>query len=92
MEFAITLRGDLDKKRWYEAALVRNKKKAEANIDSTKGELQIFIDKESTKIHESLDLRVYKFEFQIVPADGKTSELEFATGPSQRIVKKWSGG
>lgn len=83
---------DEEKKQWYEAAYVKKPAKAEANIDSAGGELQIFIANDGTRVSETLDLNVFKFEFQIVPAEGKSTELEFATGPSRRIVKKWSGG
>jgi hypothetical protein len=29
-------------------------------------------------------------EFEIVPAEGESTLLEFATGPTQRLVKKWT--
>ena len=82
---------DNDRKSWYDASFVRGKKKAESVIDSTDGELQIFINKQPQRISETLDINVYKFEFQAVPAEGKKSTLEFATGPSQRLVKSWAG-
>ncbi|MDD9945998.1 MAG: hypothetical protein OXU20_33450 [Myxococcales bacterium] len=80
---------DEDKKLWYEAAFVKTPAKAEANIDSAGGELQVFIATEPTKISETLDLNVYRFEFQVVPADKKKATLEFATGPQTRLVKRW---
>lgn len=82
---------DDDTRCWYESSLVRDKKNAEANIDTADGVMQMFIDNQGTRIAETLDLKVYKLDFQIVPAAKKTSLLEFATGPSQRIVKKWGG-
>lgn len=83
---------DEELKRWYEAAYCKSPTKADANIDSSDGELQIFVANEATRVNETLDINVFKFEFQVVPADGKTTQLEFATGPQRRLVKKWSGG
>ena len=80
---------DDEKKGWYEAALVRDTGKVEASVDTSNGEVQMFIANEGTRISETLDLKVFKFEFQIVPAANKSSVIEFATGPSQRLVKQW---
>lgn len=80
---------DDDAKNWYEAALIKDSAKAEANVDTTKGQVQMFISNEATRIAETLEIKVYKFEFQIVPAAGVTTNLEFATGAYQRIVKQW---
>lgn len=80
---------DEEKKLWYEAAFVKSPQKADANIDSAGGELQIFIENEPRRISETLDLNVYRFEFQVVPAEGKKATLEFATGPQTRLVKRW---
>jgi hypothetical protein len=81
---------DDDAKLWYEAALIKDKAKADANIDTASGQLQMFISNEPTRISESLELKVYRFEFQVVPAEGNAALLEFATGPSQKLVKQWS--
>lgn len=80
---------DDERKQWYEAAFVKDKKNAEANLDTTGGELQIFVAKTPTPVSDTLDIKVYKLEFQVVPAKGKTSKLEFALGPTQRLVKEW---
>jgi hypothetical protein len=80
---------DEDKKLWYESALVRDKAKAKGFVDATDGELQISIANEGTRIEENLDIKVFKFEFQITPAESPAL-LEFATGPSTRLVKKWT--
>lgn len=80
---------DDDTKCWYEAALVRDNKKVEANVDTSDGVMQMFIANQGTRIAETLDLKVYRFEFQVVPAAGKSALVEFATGPSQRLVKQW---
>ena len=80
---------DDDKKCWYEAALVRDNAKVEANIDTSNGDVQMFIANEGTRISDTLDLKVFKFEFQCVPARGQSTLLEFATGPTQKLIKKW---
>jgi hypothetical protein len=80
---------DDDAKNWYEAALLKGSAKADANIDTSKGQVQMFITNEPSRISETLDLKVYRFEFQVVPAVGATVNLEFATGASQKLVKEW---
>lgn len=80
---------DNDRKLWYEAAFLKTPKKADANVDSAGGELQLFIDNEATQLNDVLDIGVYALEVQAVPADNKKATMEFATGPSRRLVKKW---
>jgi hypothetical protein len=58
-------------------------------VDSADGELQLFIANSGTRINEVLDIGVYAFDFQVVPADNKVTNLEFATGPRRRLVKAW---
>jgi hypothetical protein len=80
---------DDEGKNWYESALVKDGAKASANIDTARGQVQMFIDNAPTRVSETLDVRVYRFEFQIIPAAGATTNLEFATGASQKLVKQW---
>lgn len=80
---------DTESKLWFEAAFVKRPAQAAANIDSTGGDLQMFIANEPTRISETLDIGVYAFELQVVPADKKKTTLEFATGPRRRLVKQW---
>jgi hypothetical protein len=82
---------DDDKKAWYEAALVKNKAKAEALVDTVDGVLQLFVASEPTRLSDTLDIRVYKLEFQAAPAPERRTTLEFATGVAQRLVKTWAG-
>jgi hypothetical protein len=80
---------DEDTKAWYEKAFVRDGGTAAACIDAADGVLQMFIANEGRRIADTLDIGVYKFVFQIVPAAGQCSLLQFATGPSTRIVCRW---
>ena len=80
---------DLESKIWYEAAFVKSPKKASTNVDSTNGEIQLFIETEPTRINDTLDIGVYGLEIQVVPADNKKVQLEFATGPMRKLVKQW---
>lgn len=81
---------DNDSKLWYEAAFLKSPtKKADANLDSAGGELQLFVDNDATPINQTLDIGVYAMEFQAVPADNKKATMEFATGPRRRLVKTW---
>jgi len=81
---------DDDKKQWFEATFVKNQAKATASVDTAGGELQLFVDNTPVRIAELLDIKAYKLEFQIIPEEGTSSLLEFATGPTQRLVKKWT--
>lgn len=80
---------DSDAKVWYEASFIRSPTQAEANLDGTGGDLQIFVDNEPTSLADHLDIGVFGLEIQVVPADGKSATLEFATGPRTRLVKRW---
>lgn len=80
---------DDDRDQWYEAAYIDGGANANANLDTSDGELQISIANQSTQIADSIDIRVFKFEFQIIPAAGAQSTLQFATGVTQRLVKNW---
>jgi tRNA pseudouridine65 synthase len=80
---------DDEAKNWYESALITDSAKATSNIDTARGQVQMFIDNKATQITETLDIRVYRFEFQIIPGAGATTNLQFATGASQKLVKQW---
>ncbi len=80
---------DDDRNQWYEAAYVDGGSNASANLDTTDGELQISIANKGVRIAEKIDLKVFKFDFQIIPAAGAQSTLQFATGSTQKIVKTW---
>ncbi|HVJ93960.1 MAG TPA: hypothetical protein VM580_29425 [Labilithrix sp.] len=82
---------DEERKAWYEAALIKDNAKADAILDTANGEVQWFIDSNGSRVSETLEIKVYRMEMQIVPAPGKTALLEFATGPAARLVKKWTG-
>ncbi|MFZ5893391.1 MAG: hypothetical protein ACOY0T_20185 [Myxococcota bacterium] len=82
---------DDDRKQWFEAAFIKNAARAQADVDVVNGTLQLFVESKSVPVGGHLDLGVYKIEFQIVPAEGASTLLEFATGPTQRLVKKWAG-
>lgn len=80
---------DEDDKLWFEAALVKSPTEATVNVDTAGGNLQLFIDNHATRVDDNLDIRLYGFEFQVVPADGETTNLEFASGSARRLVKQW---
>jgi hypothetical protein len=80
---------DEDSKLWHEAAFVKVPSQADAIIDTVGGELQIFIANQPTKADPTLDINLFAFEFQVVPADNKNAKIEFATAPTQKLVKQW---
>jgi hypothetical protein len=79
-------------KLWYEAAFLKDPKTAEASLDSAQGALQISVDRAPTRIADTLDINVFGFELQVVPANKKKALLEFASGPGQKLVKQWGEG
>ncbi len=81
---------DVETKSWFEGTFVKGGGEADAAIDSDKGKLQIFIEKAPETVAETLDIRMYKFEFQVVPSESGSSTLEFASGPSQRFIRTWA--
>lgn len=81
---------DDDRKQWFEASYVKDGAKAQAAVDTAGGVLQLFIENKPVRVDERLDLKVYKLEFQIIPAEGAASILEFATGSTQKLVKSWT--
>jgi hypothetical protein len=80
---------DEDRKQWYEAAYVDGGSNASANLDTADGQLQIGIANKSVNIGENISIKVYKFDFQVIPAASSSSTLQFATGSTQKIVKSW---
>lgn len=80
---------DPEAKLWYEAAFIRSPKEVSTSINSTGGDLQMFVDNQATQVSDTLDIGVYAFDLQVVPATGKQATLEFATGPRRRLVKNW---
>jgi hypothetical protein len=81
---------DDERKQWYEAAFIKGGAKASANVDVMDGVLQLSVDSKSTRLDDQLDILVYRMEFQVVPSEGSTSTLEFAAGPTQRLVRNWA--
>ena len=80
---------DVSDKLWYEAAFLKSPKLADVSVDSAGGTLQMFVDSEPTPVSETLDINVFGFDLQVVPASKKKAELEFASGPTHRLVKQW---
>jgi hypothetical protein len=81
---------DDERKAWYEAALIKDGSgKVSAVVDTVDGVLQLFVANETTPLAEHLDIQLQRIEFQLAPAEGKTATLEFATGPSTRVVRAW---
>lgn len=82
---------DGEKKSWYEAALIKDASgKVDAVLDTVGGVLQLFVANDPTPLSDQLDIQLYRIDFQIVPADGKSANLEFATGPTTRVVRRWT--
>ncbi len=81
---------DDERKCWYESVLIRDTgRKVDAVVDSLDGVLQLFVSTEGAAIADHLDVRVFRVEFQVAPAEGKVANVEFATGPITRVVKRW---
>jgi hypothetical protein len=84
---------DDEKKTWFESVLIKDSILCvNAVVDTLDGVLQLFISNDPTPLAEHLDIMLYKMEFQLTPAEGTTATIEFATGPSTRVVRSWALG
>ncbi len=80
---------DEDGKTWYPAVTLESSP-SDAQINTKNGELQLFMDFSPTRISETLDVNVYRLEFEMIPG-ATTTRLKLATGPQHRYVKEWRG-
>ncbi|WP_434387517.1 hypothetical protein [Melittangium boletus] len=80
---------DENDQKWFKSAYLKSAKTAEASIDSEGGKMQIFIASHAVRVSKEIDINLYGFEFQVVPASKKTCMLEFANGTTLRLVKQW---
>jgi hypothetical protein len=77
-------------KSWYEAVELSNPRRLSASVNTVDGELQVSVDANATRVTPHLDLEVYRFTFELVPSDRTQAEIQFASGPTQRLVRKWA--
>lgn len=77
---------------WFEAAHLKSPETAEALMDTEKGRPRVFLDNQPTTLAEDVDVRFFRFDFQVVPAPKKSTTLEFATNSQERRVTKWGTG
>ena len=80
---------DSETNEWFESLVLKTPDKLSANLDTAGGELQIQCDKKSTRLENQVDLSVVRFEFQIIPAAGSSATIQFATGPTEKIMISW---
>lgn len=80
---------DEDAKSWYPAVSLESSP-SDAQINTKNGELQLFVDFSPTRISETLDVNVYRLEFEMIPGETAT-RLKLATGPQHRYVTEWRG-
>jgi hypothetical protein len=78
---------DDDSKSWY-TALELDAPPSEAQINTGDGALQLFMSFEPKRIADTLDINVYRLEFEIIPSV-KATRLKIATGPKHRYVSEW---
>lgn len=81
---------DNEAKAWFEVAFIQDSAGAAASLSSADGKLQLFIANTPEKISEELDVPVYRFELEVLPSDESSANLEFASGPKQKLVRKWA--
>lgn len=80
---------DEDSKAWY-SCWELDQSPSDAQLDTGDGVLQLFISFEPSRISESLDVNLYRLEFQMVPGKRPT-RLKLASGPQHRYVDEWKG-
>lgn len=78
---------DDDSKSWY-SALELDTPPSQAQLNTGDGALQLSMSFEPQRISESLDISVYRMEFEIIPTTTAT-RLKIATGPQHRYVSEW---
>ncbi len=82
---------DESSKNWFGAVDLLDPKRLDALVNTVDGELQVFVDSKPTRISDTLDIHVFKFEFEVVPHPRVKTKLQFAMGPNQRLVREWGG-
>lgn len=78
---------DDDSKSWY-SALELDTPPSTARLNTGDGALQLSMSFEPQRISESLDINVYRMEFEMIPTSTAT-RLKIATGPQHRYVSEW---
>lgn len=75
---------------WFGASHLKKPKAAEAVLDSVGGIPQISLDAQPTLLLSDAGNSGYiGFEFQVVPAAKKKTEIEFAAGAKERWINTW---
>jgi hypothetical protein len=82
---------DESSKNWFGAVDLLDPKRLDAVVNTVDGELQVSIDAAPTRISDSLDIHVFRFQFEVVPHPRKKSKIQFAMGPNQKLVRQWGG-
>jgi hypothetical protein len=76
-------------KAWFDTVELLDPPQLDGLVNTVDGVLQISVDGAPTRLGDTLDLEVYRFEVELVPAPHKTSTIKFALGQNQRIVAQW---
>ena len=80
---------DLDTKKWFEAACVDGNAKAPSAVDTMDGVLQLFLESQPKRLDPNFDLVFCRLVFQVVPDPKEATKLRFATGATQKVMKRW---
>ena len=82
---------DFDEGRncWFDAAHLKSPETAEALSDTRDGAPRLFMDNQPTVLSDTVDMKFFRFEFQVVPAPKKSTTLEFATRSQERRITRW---
>lgn len=80
---------DESAKSWYDSVQLRSPTTLDAAVNTVDGHLQISTDAKPTVLGENLNIEVFRFEFEMIARPGKVAEIQLATGPTQRFIKKW---
>jgi hypothetical protein len=76
-------------KAWFDAVQLLDPTQLDGLVNTVDGVLQISVDGVPTRLSDTLDLQVYRFELELVPQPHKTATIQFALGQNQRIVAQW---
>jgi hypothetical protein len=78
---------DDDSKAWYSAITI-DMPPSKAQINTANGQLQLFMSFEPTAVSDTLDIKLYRLEFEVIP-DAAATRLKIAMGPTNRYVQEW---
>lgn len=81
---------DEENKVWYEEAYPLDPETCSGQINAPGGkDMKISVASAATKVHPQVDVNVYNFYVEVIPAANSTFNFHFATSMKTKYVKNW---